>query len=273
MILRLLAILFCSASASVADDRFRYYVFDASKTDKLHYELGYDFSISDHASEGLLPKLSFRTEYRIYGCAQRSFTYVEERCELEVSRERHQKLLAAIREMPLEKLKTDKEQVWSEGSSGSLDLDGKYYHINVGLNQPARVKLHGLIQAFQDEVEPKADRKITLRTIEGDFVRPLGISLEALLREPKKYDGKRVRVAGFYHGEFECSSFSLGPRAIFDGSVWLGSRSTFAKRANVHLDNDTYNTVEGTFVAGPSGHMGGYPGTIERLSKITKGKR
>ena len=73
--LRLLAILFLTACSGNADDWFRYNVFDAIKTDKLHYEVGYDFSISDNASVGPLPKLSFRTDYRIYGCAQRSFTY------------------------------------------------------------------------------------------------------------------------------------------------------------------------------------------------------
>ena len=270
--LRLLAILFCTACTALADDWFRYYVFDTTKTGKLHYEHGYDFVISDYASNGPSPKLSFRTEYRIYGCAQDSFTYTVEHCDLDVSRERYAKLRAAVREIPPEKLKTNKEQVWREGSSGLLCLDGKMQGVNATLDQPERAKLHALIFAFLDEVAPKETRQTMSRTIEGDFVPARPLTFEELLREPNKYDGKRVRVVGFYHGEFEGSTFGPSKKAIYEGSVWLDNPSTFAKPANVRLSNDTYNTIEGTFEAGPSGHMGGWPGAIVRYSKVTKSK-
>src|SRR6516165_7058825 len=90
---RIFLLLLFTACVATANDDFRYYVFDEIRTDKLHYEHGYDFTIND--VPGRLPHLVFYTEYRVYGCAQETFTYTTERCERNISRNRLNKLLSA----------------------------------------------------------------------------------------------------------------------------------------------------------------------------------
>ena len=271
MTLRFLAVLFCTTCTVIAGDRFRYYVFDETKTDKLHYEHAYDFTIYDFADPS--PRLVFYTEYRIYGCTHDSFTYTTEHCEIDVSRERLKKLIAAIREIPPQKLQPKKQRGdEAEWSHGWLELDGTDNTINARLDQPERAKLHALILSFLDEAAPKATRKTASRTIEGDRVPARPIPFETLLRTPKKFDGKRVQLVGYYHGEFEGSNFGPSKKADYKESVWLGGDSTFATPANVKRPNDTFIAVEGTFNNGPGGHMGLWPGDIDRVTRIKKTK-
>jgi hypothetical protein len=271
MTLRFLAVLFWTAGTVIADDSFRYYVFDETKTDKLHYEHAYDFTIYDFADPS--PRLVFYTEYRIYGCAQDSFTYTTERCDLDVSRERLRKLLTAVREIAPQKLDPKKQRGnETEWTHGWVTLDGTDHTINARLNQPERAKLHALILAFLDEVVPKATRKTASRTIEGDLVPAHPVTFETLLRTPEKFDGKRVQLVGYYHHEFEGSHFGPTKKADYKESVWLGGDSTFATPANVKRPNDTFITVEGTFNNGPGGHMGLWPGDVDRVTRIKKTK-
>jgi hypothetical protein len=186
--------------------RFRYYVFDETKTDKLHYEHAYDFTIYDFA--GRLPHLMFYTEYRIYGCAQDSFTYTVEHCEQDIPRERFNKFLDAIREIPpktLQELRGNE----TERSHGWLTLDDTDHTINARLTDSSPAKLHTLILTFLDEVAPKDTRKTSTRTIEGDLVPALAVTFDALLRAPEQFDGKRVRLTGYYHYEFEGATSAL----------------------------------------------------------------
>jgi len=110
----------------------------------------------------------------------------------------------------------------------------------------------------------------TTKTIlEGDDREPRDTSLEEILSNPVAYDGKRVRVTGNYHSEFEHSALSTE-----DKSVWLGEASTFARQEDVIFQNDSFMTVEGTFLAGPRGHLGMFPGEIARVTKIeVKGRK
>lgn len=253
-------------------DRFRYYVFDETKTDKLHYEHAHDFTIYAFADPS--PRLVFYTEYRIYGCAQETFTYSVERCECEISRERFNKLITAIREIPPRTLQLkEKRGNEVECTHGMLELNGTNHHFNAGPTEPNRAKLHTLILAFLDEVAPKASRKITTRTIEGDLVVAHAVAFETLLGTPEKFDGKRVRLTGYYHAEFEGSNFGPRKNAACRQSVWLGGDSTFATPANIKRLNDTFITAEGTFDSGPGGHMGLWPGELHRVTRLTKAKQ
>jgi hypothetical protein len=120
--------------------------------------------------------------------------------------------------------------------------------------------------------EPSMKREITLLKTQGDDQPCVNLSLQELLADPKKYHGKRVRVSGYHHSEFEHSSLSAGPDSIrrYNESVWLGGMSHFAKPEQVPAHNDAFITAEGTFTAGQGGHMGLWAGEIGRLTKIQK---
>lgn len=145
--------------------------------------------------------------------------------------------------------------------------------INARLSEPNRAKLQTLMLSFLDEVAPKKSRKTTTRTIDGDGVAARPVTFEVLLATPKKFDGKRVRLSGYYHYEFEGSHFGPIKRAGLKQSVWLGGASTFAKSANIKWLNNTFITVEGTFKNGPGGHMGLWPGELERVTLMTKARK
>lgn len=114
--------------------------------------------------------------------------------------------------------------------------------------------------------------EVTALKTEGDDQPCVATTLEELLDHPENYHGRRVRVAGYHHAEFEHSSLSAGPDSIrkYKESVWLGGMSHFAKGEEVVSQNDAFITVEGTFTAGQGGHLGLWAGEIGRLTKIEK---
>jgi hypothetical protein len=100
------------------------------------------------------------------------------------------------------------------------------------------------------------------------------LDFATLLKSPKDYDGKRIRLTGFYHGEFEGSSFAATKAGIraYDKALWLGGMSSFADPKKISDLNDATLTVDGTFELGPGGHMGLWMGELVRIteSKPTK---
>jgi len=120
----------------------------------------------------------------------------------------------------------------------------------------------------QPAIESEFSRVVT----QGDDQPCVAVTLSELLATPEKYHGKRVRVSGYHHAEFEHSSLSEGPDSIrkYKESVWLGSMSHFAKLADAVSHNDAFITVEGAFTGGSGGHLGLWAGEIDRLTKIEK---
>ena len=122
------------------------------------------------------------------------------------------------------------------------------------------------------ESDASFQTEVTVLRTEGDDQPCVAATLKELLSRPEDYHGRRVRVTGYYHVEFEHSSLSAGRDSIreYKDSVWLGGESHFAKPEDVVSQNDAYLTVEGTFTAGPEGHLGLWAGAINRLTKIEK---
>lgn len=120
----------------------------------------------------------------------------------------------------------------------------------------------------QPAIESEFSRFVT----QGDDQPCVAVTLPELLATPEKYHGKRVRVSGYHHAEFEHSSLSAGPDSIrkYNESVWLGGMSHYAKPADVVSHNDAFITVEGAFTGGSGGHLGLWAGEIDRLTKIEK---
>jgi hypothetical protein len=121
------------------------------------------------------------------------------------------------------------------------------------------------IRNFFDEQASRHSLEKRERVSQGDKGQPLIVSIEELLRHPQRYDGKRVTTHGTYHLGHESSALGDGGH-----SIWVGGWSAVAKATTSleYLDGHQL-TVDGIFFAGPSGHLGGYPGEIVRLTRVT----
>lgn len=264
----LLALCCCAiAGSACAQATFRYYLFDETKTGTLHYELVHDFAI--YHFEKAKPSFHFNVNHRIYGLNVTNFSYATERLSGQLDSEKCVALLDDVRKLDVAAL-TNAPSVVTNGVSGWIDLDGKNYYVKQPLSNSTRKALHDLLLSFLDDVRPEMKKTIVTQTISGELATPIETSLAELIETPEKFDGKRVRVRGYHHSEFEHSSLSDGPESIrkYKQSVWLGSFSSFANLEDVVSQNNSFMTVEGTYKAGPGGHLGLWPGAITRLTKI-----
>jgi len=253
---------------------FRFYVFDETKTDKLHYEYCQDVTVYDFASRG--PRLVWHTEYRVYGINQDSFTFTTQRYDGEVTPKAYAAFLEEARKLPMAGLDEKKKDRRATGSSGWIDLDGKHIDVTAGPDTEVRRRWQELLDTFLARYAPPESRQTTRRTVEGDIVEPREIDFATLLKNPEAYDGKRIRLTGYYHGEFEGSSFAATKGEIrnYDRALWRGGPSSFADPKSISRRNDLLLTIDGTFELGPGGHMGLWRGEIERVTaaKPVKGR-
>ena len=139
-----------------------------------------------------------------------------------------------------------------------------------------RKGVHNILLRFAEQM--KIDRPTDLANAttitEGDHQPVRAVKLADILAHPDEYHGKRVSVVGFYHGEFEGSSLAIdraaSRRRDYSHSVWRSGASTFANKSAISDSNDSWLRVEGTFLRGPAGHMGLWPGEIVRLTRIER---
>jgi hypothetical protein len=91
-----------------------------------------------------------------------------------------------------------------------------------------------------------------------------------LLADPAKFDGKRVRVIGFVHFEFEGNAIYLHKEdfrnRILKNGLWV-SLSGGVSRTNCQ---DMYALIDGTFHASDMGHMDLWSGAITDVTKCVK---
>jgi hypothetical protein len=204
----------------------------------------------------------------VNGCNQKSFIYEEQDYNENFSFKDYYELAKIFKKADLLKL--------SLSSSPScqfifITIDGQDHHFTTSLENPARVTLQKSILSFLDRVAPREKRKVVVHTIESDFAPARIVTIQQLLNSPAMYDGKRVRVTGYYHGEGgdePSSDFSQNKGDSEKETIWLNGSSTFANDADIHWIDDGHVTVEGTFFNGPSGDWGMYPGEIQRLTKL-----
>lgn len=144
-------------------------------------------------------------------------------------------------------------------------------------NSPIRKAIHEVMLQFAKRMEidrPKDPMNATTVT-EGDHQPARAVTLTEVLAHPDKYHGKRVSVAGFYHGEFEGSNLAVDEavsavsrKRDYKRSVWRGGVSTFAEQTAIKDRNDSWLQIEGVFLRGPGGHMGLWPGELVRVTRI-----
>jgi len=139
---------------------------------------------------------------------------------------------------------------------------------------PLRKAVHDVILQFARRmgIDRPRDRQKAITITEGDRQPARAVSLAEVLAYPDKYHGKRVSVTGYYHGEFEGSSLAVDAVASrqrgYDRSVWRGDISTFADQSVIKDRNDSWLRIEGVFLRGPGGHLGLWPGEIDRITRI-----
>jgi hypothetical protein len=95
------------------------------------------------------------------------------------------------------------------------------------------------------------------------------LTVAQLLAGGARYDNTVVSVVGFLQLEFENHALYEGK----DPDVNLGRRpSVWVDTRNSDLTNEMYGrrtvALEGTFVFGPSGHMGRSPGVIRNITHV-----
>jgi hypothetical protein len=97
---------------------------------------------------------------------------------------------------------------------------------------------------------------------------PLDVSLLQLIARPEQYNGKRVRVIGFCHLEFEGNGLYVHgedyERAIYKNGIWLDvgpEKQGFS---------DEYVLVEGTFDARMKGHLSLFSGSLRAVTRMDR---
>jgi hypothetical protein len=139
---------------------------------------------------------------------------------------------------------------------------------------PMRKSIHETMLQFAKkmQIDQPPDRANSTTVTEGDKQPARAVKLSEVLDHPDEYHGKRISVIGFYHEEFEGSSFSIDQTASrklnTKQSVWRSSISTFADKSAINDRNDAWLRIDGIFLRGPGGHMGMWPGEIVRLTRI-----
>lgn len=103
-----------------------------------------------------------------------------------------------------------------------------------------------------------------------EVVEPEKVSIVALLGNPEKFDGRPVRVFGFYHGSFEHSAIYLAENdfrhRLHANGLWVAGQVPDAL-------NDQYVLLEGIFTAADRGHLGLWSGGICNLKRVAAKSR
>ncbi len=106
-------------------------------------------------------------------------------------------------------------------------------------------------------------------TTDSDASSSLKIGIVKLLRNPKLYHGKRIRISDDF--VYELENVSLSDRGIPQISLWVGSTpSTFGSVANLEPYSGARVAMEGIFVAGRRGHFGMWKGELKRVTKVER---
>jgi hypothetical protein len=103
--------------------------------------------------------------------------------------------------------------------------------------------------------------------------RPLGESTSVIriLANPDAFHGKRVRIEGFLHFEFEDSAIYLhqvdSDHMLSQNAIWINLPNDLSRELADKLNNH-YVHCEGQFSAKDHGHMGAYGGELSDVHWI-----
>lgn len=102
-------------------------------------------------------------------------------------------------------------------------------------------------------------------------IQPKDVSMVQLIADPKRFDGQTVRVIGYLNLEFEGNAVYLHredfERSILQNGIWI--ELTEAQQKSSTKFNNGYVLVEGTFSASEKGHLDIWPGSLQRVSRVS----
>jgi hypothetical protein len=101
--------------------------------------------------------------------------------------------------------------------------------------------------------------------------QPKDVSMIQLIADPQRFDGQSVRAVGFLRLEFEGNAVYLHredyEKAILQNGIWIDLTDE-QLRSSAKLNNG-YVLVEGVFSASKKGHLGIWPGSLQRVSRLS----
>jgi hypothetical protein len=262
--IRMLLLLLLSLTTTAATDGVSYSARDDVQNAHIEYEI--DNECGDFVESTDRVQLCYSKDYAIYGCLLKSFTFREEPAKWHfISPADDDQLRAIIHSVDVHKLHRSQGTTCS---MGSLEFDRKSFYFNNPLSDPTRSKLHATILGWIDHSIPPHDRVYVTTTIEGDLQPTRPVTVAELLKHPDLYNGKRVRISGFYHSEYEDSSLYDRNGDPLSLSLWVNGSSTFARDKDLHWTDDGRVIMEGCFMKGPAGELGGWPASLQRVTKV-----
>jgi hypothetical protein len=131
----------------------------------------------------------------------------------------------------------------------------------------ARVVRGGGTQRLQISSDDPRTKVPAVTKTQGDRIVARVVSLRELIAHPNEYDGKRVSVVGFYHSEFEGNELRSNEKSDYAENVWCDTISSFALKGTA-FEQDCWARIDGTFLKGPSGHFGMWPGEITGVTRF-----
>lgn len=101
--------------------------------------------------------------------------------------------------------------------------------------------------------------------------QPKDVSMIQLIADPQRFDGQTIRVIGFLRLEFEGNAVYLHredfERSILQNGIWIELTES-QQKSSAKLNNG-YVLVEGTFNSSEKGHLGIWPGSLQRVSRLS----
>jgi hypothetical protein len=131
----------------------------------------------------------------------------------------------------------------------------------------ARIVREGGTQRLQVSSDDPRSKVPAVTETEGDRIAARVVSLSELIAHPNEYHGKRVSVVGFYHSEFEGSELRSNEKSDYAENVWCETISSFALKGTA-FEQDCWARIDGSFLKGPAGHFGMWPGEITRVTRF-----
>lgn len=229
-------------------------------------------TVTVNKMNGSPDRLIYRKGVEILGVLGPSREFRDESLNCAISREELDTFFAELDALKLGDLPPD-EPKNSSGAFGHLNWKRELKIFQSLPVSGKKKKLEEKVISFVASQQTKRPEEFQKQvyTVVGDDTKPMDTSLKDILRDPKSYSGKRVRVSGYYHAEDEHSSISVSKEPVgkydYSQSIWLGGASSFAKPKETEYRKDTFLTVEGTFYFVPGGSMGLGPGEIRRVTK------
>ena len=104
-------------------------------------------------------------------------------------------------------------------------------------------------------------------------VEAIDLSLIQLLANPEKYEGRRVRLVGVAHFEFEEAVLYLHreDEAVMNSrnAIWIGGKAGYTEADYKNLSG-AFVYVEGIFTGKAHGHLGAFPGELKDVRRLEK---